>query len=267
MLSETATPIIAIDDVELLRSSGFRLGPLRLQIASGERVALIGPNGAGKTTALRLIAGVARPDRGIVYLAGSPVHRLARDAVARQVAVVPQALQLSFAFTVAEVVGLGRTAHRGQRLGPDSDQDAIARAMAQAGVSAFAGRIFNQLSAGEQQRAILAMALAQQPRVLLLDEPTAHLDARAQLDALEIVRNLNRTGQVTVVAAIHDLNLAAQYFSRIVLMAEGGIVADGPPAVVLRQDILDQIFGHSLQVMPHPLSPGPLIVYRPAPDR
>ncbi|MBI2939287.1 MAG: ABC transporter ATP-binding protein [Chloroflexi bacterium] len=267
-LSTSVAPLLAIHAVSLHYPTGFHLGPLTLAVAPGERVALIGPNGAGKTTLLRLMAGVVRPSAGTVELDRRPLSALSRELIAQRIAVVPQTLQIPFAFTVAEVVALGRTARRWKRAGWQwreglwRDEQAIAWAMTRTGASAFDGRVFNELSAGEKQRVVLAMALAQEPELLLLDEPTAHLDIRAQLDVLSLVAELQREQRLTVVGVIHDLNLAAQFFNRLVLLSHGQVVADGPPDAVLRDDVLDQVFAASVRVVPHPDHAGPLVVHR-----
>ncbi|MBX5448877.1 ABC transporter ATP-binding protein [Thermogemmatispora sp.] len=219
-----------------------------LQIAAGEMVGLLGPNGSGKTTLLRLLSGVLRPAQGEIWLQGRELERWRRRELARVVAVVPQELHMPFEFTVEQLVALGRFPFVGL-LGSYGPQDRarIAEAMRVTGVDVLATRPFNELSGGERQRVLVAMALAQQPHLLLLDEPTAHLDIRYQIEVLELVQRLNREHGVTVLAAMHDLNLAARYFPRLILF-QRGVVADGTPASVLEPRLLSRVYGIAVRV-------------------
>jgi iron complex transport system ATP-binding protein len=221
---------------------------VHLQVRSGEMVGLLGPNGSGKTTLLRLVSGVLRPQQGTIVLEGRNLQDWGRRGVARNIAVVPQELHVPFAFTVEQMVSLGRTPYI-NLLGSRSSQDAniVQDAMRAADIIPLAERIFNELSGGERQRVMVAMALAQQPKLLLLDEPTAHLDIKYQIDMLELVQRLNRERGVTVIAALHDLNLAARYFPRLVLF-QRGIVADAGPAEVLEPHLLKRVYGIDVQV-------------------
>ena len=224
------------------------LRALSLRVMPGEMVALLGPNGAGKTTVLKLASGVLAPRAGVVRLNGEPLVRMGRAAIARRVAVVPQDFSVQFAYTVRQVVELGRTPHRGfLGLGGRNDEEAVERALEETRTAALADRIFNELSGGERQRVILALALAQQAGLVLLDEPTAHLDIRHQVEALELLVRLNRERGLTVIAALHDLNLAARYFPRLVLFARG-VVADGPPAAVLDAALLSRVYETPVRV-------------------
>ena len=219
-----------------------------LRVDEGEMVGLLGPNGAGKSTLLKLASGVIRPQAGRVLLGAHEAHRLARAAAARQVAVVPQEFSVQFAYTVRQLVELGRTAHLGAWgiLGA-RDRAAVDAAIGATGLTELADRVYNALSGGERQRVLVAMALAQSSGMLLLDEPTAHLDIRHQVEVLELLCRLNRQRGLTVVAAIHDLNLAARYFPRLVLFRHG-VVADGPPAAVLDGGLLAAIYQTPIQV-------------------
>lgn len=221
---------------------------VHLQVRTGEMVGLLGPNGSGKTTLLRLISGVLLPQQGTIVLAGRQLQDWGRRGVARNIAVVPQELHVPFAFTVEQMVSLGRTPYinwLGSR--SNKDDNIVQDAMRATDVIPLAKRIFNELSGGERQRVMVAMALAQQPKLLLLDEPTAHLDIKYQIDMLELVQRLNRERGVTVVAALHDLNLAARYFPRLVLF-QRGIVADAGPAEVLEPQLLKRVYGIDVQV-------------------
>lgn len=220
-----------------------------LRIHAGEMVGLLGPNGSGKTTLLRLLSGVLHPQQGKILLEERELARWRRSAIAQRLAVVPQELHMPYAFTVEQMVDLGRTPFVQTFFGSrNRDDETIVRdSMESAGVSALAGRVFNELSGGERQRVMIAMALAQQPSVLLLDEPTSHLDIKHQIETLELVQRLNRERGVSIIAAIHDLNLAARYFPRLVLF-QRGIVADAAPTEVLEPGLLSRVYGVNVQV-------------------
>ena len=221
---------------------------VNLQVQAGGMVGLLGPNGSGKTTLLRLMSGVLRPQQGKVLLENRDLKQWGRRGAARHIAVVPQEMHIPFAFTVEDMVSLGRTPFI-SFLGSQSkhDQQIIQQAMDAAGIIPLAPRVFNELSGGERQRVMVAMALAQQPKILLLDEPTSHLDIRYQIDILELAQKLNHQTHVTVIAAMHDLNLAARYFPRLLLF-QRGIVADGGPAEVLESGLLSRVYGVNVQV-------------------
>jgi iron complex transport system ATP-binding protein len=221
---------------------------VHLQVRAGEMVGLLGPNGAGKTTLLRLLSGVLSPQQGQVLLEGRDLQQWGRRGAAQHIAVVPQELHVPFAFTVEHMVGLGRTPYISLLGSPKKhDLAIIQQAMSAAEVTPLAGRVFNELSGGERQRVLVAMALAQEPRLLLLDEPTSHLDIKYQIDILELIQRLNRELGVTVVASMHDLNLAARYFPRLVLF-QHGIVADAGPTEVLEPRLLRRVYGVNVRV-------------------
>ena len=227
----------------VLRDCTFRIG-------SGEVVAVVGPNGAGKSTLLRLLAGLLRPATGAVALDGQDLSTLSRSAVARSIAVVPQIFDTLFPFTVREVVALGRTARLGAfgRASAD-DVAAVDRAIDELELGALASRRIDRLSGGERQRAVLAMALAQETAVLLLDEPTVHLDPAHQLATLELLRELAARRQLAVCAVLHDLNLASAFASRIAAIADGRIVHEGTPLEVIHPDLVTAVFGDGLEVV------------------
>jgi iron complex transport system ATP-binding protein len=215
--------------------------------------ALAGPNGSGKTTLLRLLSGVLRPSQGSVSLDGRDLRHISERERARLVAVVPQHLEPHLGFQVEAVVEMGRSSYA-HLLRPLSSQDraAVRAAMDATGVSAFASRIFNELSGGEQQRVMLAMALAQQTDYLLLDEPTVHLDLHHQHSLLELLVKLRGERGIGVLAVMHDLNLSSLYFERLAVMDRGEIVADGAPNDILQRDDSLSIFGAPLLRTLHP---------------
>lgn len=243
-----ASPLLQLENLAFGYSDQTLLYEVQMQIKSGEMVGLLGPNGSGKTTLLRLLSGILQPQQGKILLDGRELAAWGRRGIAQRVAVVPQELQVPFAFTVEQMVALGRTpfiALFGNRT--SRDRQIVRDAMRLAEVDLLAERIFHELSGGERQRVTLAMALAQQPRLLLLDEPTSHLDIKYQIEMLELVRRLNRETGVTVLAAMHDLNLAARYFPRLLLF-QRGIVTDGGPAEVLEPRLLQRVYGVAVQV-------------------
>jgi ABC-type cobalamin/Fe3+-siderophores transport system ATPase subunit len=236
--------VIRLDGVTADYHGRMALRDVDLTIARGERVALVGPNGAGKSTLLRVLAGVLRPVRGSVELDGTPIARLDRPAIARRLAVVPQQATLPFATTVEEVVGLGRLPHEDPFRGPrPADRAAIAAAIERVGVGHLLGRDARELSLGERQLVLLALAVAQAAPVLLLDEPTVHLDLRHQVGAMELLVDLNERDGTTILAVLHDLGLAAHFFPRLILIDRGEIVADGPPTEVLTAERIREVFG------------------------
>jgi iron complex transport system ATP-binding protein len=220
-----------------------------VSVADGEWLALIGPNGAGKTTLLRAIARLV-PFAGEIVLDGRPAPELPRAELARLVAVVPQEPSTPPWMTVAEYVLLGRTPHLGPLAKEGSrDRNAAARALGRLDLLALADRRLGTLSGGEKQRAVVARALAQEARIVLLDEPTAALDIGHQQQALELLDGLRAESGLTLVAAMHDLTLAAQYADRMVLLDVGRVVADGSPAEVLTQRVIAQHYGAAIDIV------------------
>ncbi len=215
-----------------------------LAIGAGERIALIGPNGAGKSTLLKAITGLVTPAAGTVELAGRRLGALSRLAIARTIAVVPQLAILPFATRVEDVVALGRLPHEDpfRGAGP-ADRAAVAAAIERVGLGHLLGRDARELSLGERQLVLLALAVAQAAPVLVLDEPTVHLDLRHQVETMELLVDLNERDGTTIVAVLHDLGLAAHFFPRLVLLDRGRVVGDGPPATVLADDRVRDVFG------------------------
>ena len=237
-------PILAADAVTVAYGDRTILADASFSLRPGERVALVGPNGAGKSTLLRVLTGVLEPRRGSVTLRGEAIRTLDRKAVARAIAVVPELTQLPFAMTVREVVALGRLPHDPPLGGSRQvDDDAIEAAMERVGVGHLAERDARRLSMGERQLVFVAIALAQAAPIIVLDEPTAHLDIRHQVEVMQLLVDLNERDGVTIVAVLHDLALAANFFPRVVLMRAGRIVADGPPASTLDAGHIRGIFG------------------------
>ena len=220
------------------------LRDLDLRVAPGEVVALLGPNGSGKTTLLRLLTGQLRPDAGAVTFDGRSVGDWPRDALARRVAVLPQQLELPVGFRVAELVEMGRAPHATRLFGSTADDEqAVRRALVDADALDLSDRFADELSGGERQRVLVAMALAQEPELLLMDEPTLHLDLAHQVALLAAIGRLRTQRGLTVVGVLHDLNLAAEFAPRVVVLAGGRVAAKGPPGSVLSPQLVSEVFG------------------------
>lgn len=215
-----------------------------LRIDQGERVALVGPNGAGKSSLLRAMTGVLPPRTGTVEVLGEPVDRVQRRTLSRTVAVVPEVADLPFAMPVDEVVALGRLPHEPPLTGlRPADVAAIEGAIDRVGIRHLRHRNVRELSMGERQLVFIAVAVAQAAPILVLDEPTAHLDIRHQVDVMQLLVELNRRDGTTIVAVLHDLALAAHFFPRVVVLADGRVVADGAPSETLDADRIREVFG------------------------
>jgi iron complex transport system ATP-binding protein len=226
------------------------LRDVSLELRPGEVVGLLGPNGSGKTTLLRLLTGQLSPDVGSVAFAGRPVVEWRRDALARRVAVLPQQLDLPAGFRVAELVEMGRAPHARSLFGSTAeDERAVRQALVDAEALDLAHRFADELSGGERQRVLVAMALAQEPELLLLDEPTLHLDLAHQVALLRTIRRLGAQRSLTVLAVLHDLNLAAAFAPRVVVLADGGVAADGPAGEVLTPALVQRVFGVSVRAL------------------
>jgi iron complex transport system ATP-binding protein len=237
-------PVLRADGVTVEVRGRAILRDVTFALEPGERLALVGPNGAGKSTLLRVLAGTLRPTAGRVELGGVPLADLERAQVARRLAVVPQQTALPFAMRVEDVVALGRLPHeapfRGAR---PADRAAVAAAIDRVGLGHLLGRDARELSLGERQLVLLALAVAQEAPVLLLDEPTVHLDLRHQVQAMELLRDLNERDGIAMVAVLHDLGLAAHFFPRLVVLDHGRVVAQGQPAETLSDERIRDVFG------------------------
>jgi iron complex transport system ATP-binding protein len=244
-----AQPLVALKGVNFAypRTGGDPRPVLRnldLELAAGDMIALLGANGSGKTTLLRLLSGSLAPDSGTVHFSDRPVTEWKRDALARRVAVLPQQLDLPDGFRVAELVEMGRAPHARRLFGSTPEDDrAVERALVDADALDLAARLPHELSGGERQRVLVAMALAQEPELLLLDEPTLHLDLAHQVSLLGTIRRLRAQRGLTVVAVLHDLNLAAAFAPRVIVLADGGVASDGPPGEILTPALVERIFG------------------------
>lgn len=249
------------EDIQAILGGAPILKGVSIQAGQRELVGIIGPNGSGKSTLLKCIYRVLKPSGGAVFLDGKALDTYSHKQSARQVAVVAQHNHYSFDFTVHDVVLMGRAPHK-RALERDNARDyqLAAQALETVGMSAFAHRSFSTLSGGEQQRVILARALAQDTPCLILDEPTNHLDVKFQLQLMNLVKGLDRT----VIAAIHDLNIAAMYCDQLYALKGGQVVAAGTPRQVLTPSLIRQIYEVEAQVFTD--SDGQMhILYRPGP--
>ena len=229
------------------------LRALSLGVAEGEVVALVGPNGSGKSTLLRVLGRVLKPRSGVVYLDGRAMRDWPTREIARRLALLPQGPTLSADLTVEELVRMGRSPHQGILGIPTrEDDEAVENAIRETSIETLVGRQVQTLSGGERQRVWLAMAIAQQPRVLLLDEPTTFLDLHHQLEVLDLIRDLNYEHGLTVVMVLHDLNQAARYSNRVVVLRNGEVYRDGPPRTVLTPETLREVFGVEGRIMTGP---------------
>jgi iron complex transport system ATP-binding protein len=234
---------------------------LTVAVPDGSFTVIIGPNACGKSTLLRALARLLRPARGTVLLDGADIHRRPARQVARTLGLLPQSAVAPDGLTVAELVSRGRYPHQGLlRQWSREDERVVDHAMADTGVAELADRPVDELSGGQRQRVWIAMALAQQTEILLLDEPTTFLDVSHQIDVLDLLTDLNRTRGTTIVMVLHDLNLAARYADRLVAMRDGRIVASGEPHEVLTEELLLRVFDLSAKVITDPVAGTPLVV-------
>lgn len=234
-----------------------------IEVGAGELVALLGPNGSGKSTLLSIALGALKPDRGEVLFDGSPVARFSRRELAQRMAMVAEQRDIRFPMTALEYVLTGRFAYT-NALGFDSpgDVEIAMQALSDTDAAQFANRRFNELSSGERQRVTLARALAQQPRLLLLDEPTANADIAHQLSLLDLVRRLTRERNLGALIVTHEINLASEFADRVVLIKDGRLAACGAPIEVMTAESLSSLFETPLFVTRHPQSGAPVVSWK-----
>ncbi|MEW6446966.1 MAG: heme ABC transporter ATP-binding protein [Bacillota bacterium] len=246
-------PNLAMRNVSFSYNGTTVLSGISFELGGGTLLSLIGPNGAGKTTLIKIISGILRPETGSVLLDGRDLSCMKQIEVARRMAVVPQHNPMDFGFTVQQVVMMGRYPYLNRlRREGGADFAAVAEAIRATGLGHMAQRPVTSLSGGERQRVAIARALAQQPEILLLDEPTAHLDIACQAATLELLRRLSTERGIAVIAALHDLNLAAAYFDRLILLKEGRIAAQGAPDAVLTPENIQAAYGIGVTICRHP---------------
>lgn len=235
---------------------------LSLNIPDGAFTVIVGPNACGKSTLLRALARLLAPAAGQVLLDQRPIGKFPAREVARQLGLLPQSATAPDGITVADLVARGRYPHQSfLRQWSKTDEQAVQQAMAATGVAELAERPLNELSGGQRQRVWIAMVLAQQTPILLLDEPTTYLDIAHQIELLDLLADLNRQGR-TVVAVLHDLNQACRYATHLVAMKDGAIVASGAPAQIFTEALVEQVFGLASMIIDDPVTGTPLLVPR-----
>jgi len=247
--AEQSAEAVRVSDLHHAYGERVVLRGIDLSIGTGELVAVVGPNGAGKSTLLRLLLGFLSPTSGRIDIGGRPLGSMPRLEIARRAAFVPQGFQADFAFTVRELVAMGRTPHLG-RFQPERDEDrrAIASALEVTDTASMAGRRIDQLSGGERQRVLLARAFAQEAPLLVLDEPNQNLDLLHAYQLLALVRE-RVAGGGAAVAALHDLALAARFCDRMIVLHRGRVHANGAPAEVLTEALMREVFGVHARVL------------------
>jgi len=248
------------------RGRMWTLDDLSFQVDTGEILGIVGPNGSGKSSLLKVLSGLLPVGKGDVRLGGLSLGKWSRTDVARVVAVVPQEYAQVFPFSVAETVLMGRFPHRTARwwsmgIGEETANDFahVHQAMADTDVLSLADRLVSDLSGGERQRVMIARALAQEPKILLLDEPTAFLDINHQIDICSLVARLRAERRLTVVLVSHDLNVASQYCDRVLMLKEGGLCRIGSPEETIRPDVLRMVYGCDVVVDAHPQTGRPRV--------
>lgn len=237
---------------------------LSFVVPKGGFFIIIGPNGSGKTTLMKVISGIKRPDKGKLYISGKAIEQYSRRSLAKTLAMAPQMTSMDFPFTVAEVVLMGRSPHKGL-LGFDSQADlqAAHQAMTFTGVEHLSERKHTQLSGGEQQRVLIARAICQEPEIILLDEPTASLDLAHQVRVMDLMEQLQKEKGVTIIMVSHDINLACMYAQTLLLLKDGKIVSIGSPEQVLNYETLEKAYDCTLLVDQNPLGNFPRITLVP----
>jgi len=260
------TRAVTVEGVGYQYSRAAVLRQVSLDVSPGEFFIIAGPNGSGKTTLLKIMAGIFKAQSGRISVRGKPIQEYGKKAFARVVAYVPQAVDESFPFTVLQTALLGRTPHLGM-LGIERqpDREIALDALAFTGVDHLANRRSEQLSGGERQRVQIARAVCQEPEILLLDEPTASLDPAHQIRIMDLMDNLRSARGLTVIMVSHDLNIAAMYADRILVLKEGAVVHCGAPADVLVPDILEETYGCRMMVDENPAGPFPRVL--PLPEK
>jgi iron complex transport system ATP-binding protein len=234
---------------------------LSIGVPDGKISVLIGPNGSGKSTALRALARLLKPGGGEVVLDGRSIQELSTKDVARRLAILPQLLVAPESITVEELVWFGRHPYRRPLLSPGSaDKEAVEWALEVTGSAQIRDRQVDQISGGQRQRAWIALCLAQGTDLILLDEPTTFLDIAYQMDVLDLLHDLNRKQQKTIVMVLHDVNQAAEYAEHVFVLSEGTLVTEGPPEEVLTCEMMSTVFGIESQILAHPVSGKPLCV-------
>ncbi|MDD5687597.1 MAG: ABC transporter ATP-binding protein [Elusimicrobia bacterium] len=250
---EVKNLVCGYDDKSIIKDLSF-------SVNDGDFIGVLGPNGSGKTTLFRALTKIIRHYKGEILLKGKNLSEISFSELARSVAVLPQFLNVIFPFTVEEYVCMGRFPYlkRFEKLG-SSDMEIVEKAMVEFDVISLKEKKISELSGGERQRVFLAQAIAQQPKILLLDEPITHLDIKHQVEIMDILKNMNTNG-ITILSIMHDLNLASEYCNRIILIKEGRVSADGKPESVLNYKLIEDVYNTIVVVKENPISKKPYVV-------
>lgn len=252
--------LLKINSIDFSYQSSKVLDNVTFEASSREFIGIMGPNGSGKTTLLKCISNVLSPQMGTVLIDGRDIHKLNKKEIARNIGVVPQTSTIDFAFTVSELVLMGRTPHI-TRFESETNRDfkIAEHAMKLTNTSHLSNRTFDELSGGERQRVIIARALAQEPKILLLDEATVHLDISSKFEILNLIKDLNTQKEIVVIGVFHDLNLAAQYSNKLILLDNGKIVSTGLPDEVLTPENIQKTYHIDAIVKRHSLTNTPYV--------
>ncbi len=261
MISTATTPGLATENLTVGYEQRIISENLNVRIPDGSFTVIVGPNACGKSTLLRAMARLIRPRSGQVLLDGKTVAGLPAKELARRLGLLPQSSIAPDGITVADLVARGRYPHQKLlRQWSAQDEAAVGDAMEATGITSLSGRLVDELSGGQRQRVWVAMVLAQQTPLLLLDEPTTFLDIAHQIELLELCRDLNRDKGHTLVAVLHDLNHASRYANHIIAMKDGAVVAEGAPSEVLTEALVEDVFGLPCRIIEDPVSGTPLVV-------
>ena len=252
--------LLKVKNIDFSYESSKTLDDITFQVKGEVFLGVMGPNGSGKTTLLRCISNVLSPHHGTVLIDKNDIRSLRRKDIAKNIGVVPQTSKVDFAFTVLEIVLMGRTPHiEGFKTESSMDYEITRNAMKSTNTLHLSDRAFDELSGGEKQRVIIARALAQQPKILLLDEPTVHLDISCQFEIMDLVKRLNEQEKIVVISVFHDLNLAAQYCDNLLLLDDGKIVSIGPPDDVLTPENIKNTYHVDVIIKKHPFMNTPYV--------
>ena len=247
--------LLRIEGIDFKYESTQILDRVTFEAKSGEFLGVMGPNGSGKTTLLKCLTRVLKPHRGTVLIDRQDITLLSRKEIAQTMGVVPQSSEINFAFTVFDIVLMGRTPHiTGFKLESEKDYEITRKALELTHTSHLSERTFDQLSGGEKQRVIIARALAQEPRILLLDEPTIHLDIGCQVEVLNLVRTLCKQREMVLIAVLHDLNQASQFCDRLILLNDGKIVSVGTPEIILTSENIRKTYNVDVLLSRNPVT-------------
>ncbi len=258
---------LQLDSVSFSYRDGFRLGKISLEIPSGSFLGLIGPNGSGKSTLIRLMSGELKPEAGSVLLENRPVSSFSPTELAQRMAVISAEQYFDFPFLVRDVVAMGRFPHlrRTERL-QSGDEQVIEEVLHLTEAAPFADRPISHLSSGERQRVLIARALAQEPAVMLLDEPDAHLDLHHQLNVFRLLRRLNLERTISVVLVLHDLTAAAAFCRRLALLDRGMLIRAGEPGEVITPEVIHAVYGNDIMVYRNPVTNQPTVAIGAEPE-